>query len=73
MRIYWTPIVTKYQCCYVSFSIYVEVMSAFGLGNFCSVTKRITLNEPEESHIAPGTYIQNNYPPSQLRVEKNQA
>lgn len=45
-------------------------MSAFGLGNFCSVTKRITLNVPEESYITPGTYIQNNYPLSQVHCGK---
>lgn len=67
-----SPIVTKFQCCclYVSFSIYAEVMSAFGLSNFCSVTERITLNEPEESYTAAGIYTQNNYPPSQLQCGK---
>lgn len=72
MRIYWSLIVIKYHCycIYVSFSIYVEAMSAFGLSNFCSATKRVTLNEPEESYTAPGTYIRNNYALSRLHCGK---
>lgn len=45
-------------------------MSARGSSNFCSGTKRVSINEPEKSYIAPGRCIQNTFPPSQFHCGK---